>query len=176
MLDIIYNARDKFTIQYISLTQFGFLKNNSSQLQLLLFLSNFMRHIDVVYLDFKKAFDSASHNELLVKLWSFGITGNLWNWFKGYLLNRTQCVRINNAISSSLPVISGVPQGSILGPLLFLIFINDLPVTNSHLFMFADDAKCLKQIDIVEDHHKLQQDLTSWSEQWNLHFNENVSC
>ena len=181
---IIYNAIVKFTTQYISLTQFGFLKNHSSQQQLLLFLSNFMRPssspIDVVYLDFKKAFDSVPHNELLVKLWSFGITGNLWNWFKGYLLNRTQCVRINNAISSSLPVISGVPQGSILGPLLFLIFINDLPVsvTNSHLFLFADDAKCLKQIDNVEDHHKLQQDLqnlTSWSEKWNLHFNEKKS-
>ena len=166
---IIYNAIVKFTTQYISLTQFGFLKNHSSQQQLLLFLSNFMRPssspIDVVYLDFKKAFDSVPHNELLVKLWSFGITGNLWNWFKGYLLNRTQCVRINNAISSSLPVISGVPQGSILGPLLFLIFINDLPVsvTNSHLFLFADDAKCLKQID----------NGLPWSEKWNLHFNEN---
>ena len=76
---IIYNAIVKFTTQYISLTQFGFLKNHSSQQQLLLYLSRQSSPIDVVYLDFKKAFYSVPHNELLVKPWSFGITGNLWN-------------------------------------------------------------------------------------------------
>ena len=71
-----------------------------------------------VYLDFKKAFDSVPHNELLVKLWSIG---NLWKWFQAYLSCRSQHVLLNHVTSDPLPVISGVPQGSILGPLMFLI-------------------------------------------------------
>ena len=94
-----------------------------------------------------------------MKLWEFGITGNLWKWFKGYLLFRSHCVSLINSVSSKLPVKSGVPQGSILGPILFLIFVNDLPssVTSSHLLLFADDTKCLKQIDDTEDCAALQQ-------------------
>ena len=98
----------------------------------------------MIFLDFKKAFDGVSHNELLVKLWHFGITGDLWHWFRAYLTGRKQYVSINNCHSSLLPVISGAQQGSILGPLLFLVFINDLPdcVLNSSMSLFADDAKC----------------------------------
>ena len=68
----------------------------------------------IAYLDFKKAFDSVAHSELLYKLWSFGITGKLWLWIKPYLSDRLQCVSINNIHSDVMPVISGVPQGSIL--------------------------------------------------------------
>ena len=102
------------------------------------------------------------HNELLVKLWNIGITGTLWNWFNSYLSNRSQCVSVENRLSDCLPVISGVPQGSMLGSLLFLIFINDLPSTIiSQLLEFADDTKCFRQIISILDIQQLQEDLTS---------------
>ena len=128
-----------------------------------------------IYLDFTKAFDSVSHNELLLKLWSMGITSNLWKWCECYLTNHIQRVSVNNYLSTPLPVISGVPLGSILGPLLFLIYINDLPpaVTSSKVLLFADDAKCYKTIHNLSDIHLLQLDLdslTNWSHTNHLFF------
>ena len=92
-----------------------------------------------------------------------GITVNLWKWFECYLTNRIQHVSVNNYLSTPLPVISGVPQGSIMGPLLFLIYINDLPpaVTSSEVQLFADDAKCYKTVYNLSDIHLLQLDLDS---------------
>ena len=119
-----------------------------------------------IYLDFKKTFD-------LLKLWSYGITGNTWRWIRSYLTNRLQCVLINNTVSSPRPVLSGVPQGSILGPLLFLIFVNDLPaaVSSISLLLFADDTKCSHLISGLTDCSSLQLDLNkliSWSNESSL--------
>ncbi len=100
------------------------------------------------YLDFRKAFDSVPHVELLSKLRSSGITGNLWRWFEAYLTNRLQYTKVNNCDSSLKPVLSGVPQGSILDPILFILYLNDLPVavSGAKLLSFADDTKCFRNI------------------------------
>jgi ribonuclease P/MRP protein subunit RPP40 len=102
--------------------------------------------VDILYLDSSKAFDSVSHHLLLHKLQKYGFHGNLLSWMTSYLTNRRQRVIIEGACSDWLPVISGVPQGSIIGPVLFLLYINDMPDTISDNFqvcIFADDSKCM---------------------------------
>ena len=179
---LIYNKISDYVFKLISPSQFGFRPNNSTPQQLLLFLSDIFnsfeakRRIDAVYIDFKKAFDSVPHQELLLKLWSYGITGSLWLWFRAYLSSRLQKVTINHCSSDLLPVVSGVPQGSILGPILFLLFVNDIPdcLSTSKLLLFADDAKCFHLIKSLDDVCLLQLDLDSlvaWSKKWKLHFN-----
>ena len=99
--------------------------------------------IDVVYMDLQKAFDTVPHKRLLYKIEYYGIMGNLLRWIAGFLSNRRQCVVLNGK-SSWQDVESGVPQGSILGPLLFLIYVNDLPRSiSSQVFLFADNTKLI---------------------------------
>ena len=179
---IIYDQVSEFVISTISVVQFGFLRHRSTVHQLLLFIDQLLNSLnhksqfDTIYLDFSKAFDKVPHNLLLTKLRQIGIDGNLWLLLQHYLINRSHCVAINNHVSPQLPVLSGVPQGSILGPLLFLIYVNDLPSSTIHssLLMFADDTKCLKPIASPHDAILLQHDLnllSAWSHTWLLPFN-----
>lgn len=126
-------------------------------------------------MDFAKAFDSVPHKRLLFKLKQVGIRGKILNWIRSWLTSRRQRVVLQNGASSWAEVISGVPQGSILGPLLFLVYVNDLPdVVISTSKLFADDAKLYTEITSLDDCHKIQNDLNSlsvWSETWMLKFN-----
>ena len=119
--------------------------------------------IDVIYVDFAKAFDSVSHSKLIDKLYCYGIRGKILAWIKSFLSNRTQFVEVDNCSSAEADVISGVPQGSVLGPLLFLIFINDLPNNisnkNIQIKLFADDLKMFYNVDSLANSRELQSAL-----------------
>jgi hypothetical protein len=132
-----------------------------------------------IYLDFAKAFDKVSHKALLYKLEKMGFDGVLLNWLKDFLQGRKQRVALGDSFSSWLEVLSGVAQGSVLGPLLFVIFINDMPeVTQNLCELFADDSKILAQIKNPNDQLLVQKDLDSlvkWSQDWNMLFN-NKKC
>ena len=139
--------------------------------------------IDVAYLDFRKAFDLVSHKHLIYKMSKYGIKDKVLNWVASFLDQRTQKVVIRGTESQPFAVTSGVPQGSVLGPILFLIFINDLPLeVLSHVSLFADDSKLFTKI--VSDSNKdqdshngieaLQRDLNAvrdWACRWKMEFN-----
>ena len=129
----------------------------------------------IIYFDFSKAFDSVPHTRLLSKLQAYGVSGQLLKWFGSFLRGRRQCVKINSVLSSWLQVTSGIPQGSVLEPLLFALYINELPsLVSSQLLMFADDIKLYRRIRSPIDCRILQTDiniLLDWSNHWLLSFN-----
>ena len=164
--------------KFFSECQHGFRKHRSCVTQLLEVMNDFTNlidnghNIDVLYLDFSKAFDTVPHERLLAKLKSYGITNNIHSWIKSFLSDRKQRVRVNNSFSNFSPITSGIPQGSILGPVLFIIFINDLPdCVESGCKIFADDTKIYNS---TENSGVIQDDINAlleWSNTWQLKFN-----
>ena len=163
-------------------SQFGFLEGKSTLTQLLCCFDdwassrNKSKPTDVIFLDFSKAFDSVPHERLLLKLKGHGIDGSLLRWFRSFLTDRKQRVVVRGTYSSWSRVTSGVPQGTILGPILFLIYVNDMSSNiSSTLRMFADDTKVYRELsNIARDSEALQFDvdqLASWASKWQLRFN-----
>ena len=141
--------------------QFGFRKSHSSAMALMLLVDKISKALEDgefavgIFIDFSKAFDTINFNILFNKLYHYGIRGSELNWFISYLSNRKQYVYYNNQCSSLGNIACGVPQGSILGPLLFLIYVNDLAYVSDYLYMimFADDTNALdsdKDLNVLE--------------------------
>ena len=173
--------------ELIKPSQHGFWKGRSCLTNLLVYLDKVTMYIDQglpvdsIYLDFSKAFDRVPHARLESKLKSHGIGGVLSDWITEWLTDRVQRVVVNGKTSEWSPVRSGVPQGSILGPVLFVIFINDLDKdVRNHILKFADDTKLFSQVSTYEDAEKLQNDLSTlheWSNKWSILFNaEKCKC
>ena len=133
--------------------------------------------VDQIYLDLQKAFDKVPHRRLLYKLQKYGISNKLLAWIESFLSQRTQRVKVNGKLSRKAKVCSGVPQGSVLGPILFILYINDLPNNLKHCTcdIFADDTKIHATANNLEEAENIQKDLDSlskWCKEWLLSFNK----
>jgi len=161
----------------ISPNQYGFLPRRSCPFQLLTTLKDWYeyldakKNVDVVYFDYEKAFDRVRHKCLLQKLSTFGIHQQILKWIANFLVGREHSVKINDSYSSVFVPCSGCPQGSVLAPLLFLLFINDIGDAipdGCHHKLFADDLKIYRSVDSVSDALELQAGIDSvegWSDE-----------
>ena len=162
-------------------SQHGFLKARSCLTNLICFVEEITKWVDkgspvdVIYLDFQKAFDKVPHQRLILKLKSHGMGNSIINWIEQWLNDRRQRVVVDGEVSSWKPVLSGVPQGSVVGPILFLVYINDLEEgVTGNILKFADDTKLVRKTKEVGDKQKLQDDidkLVRWSDKWQMLFN-----
>ncbi|KAI5632712.1 reverse transcriptase (RNA-dependent DNA polymerase) domain-containing protein [Phthorimaea operculella] len=165
--------------EIISDQQHGFCPHRSTVSYLLLCLSswtskfNNREPVDVVYLDYEKAFDKVPTTRLLMKLNHIGIRGKLLQWIEAFLRERTFRVRVGDTLSCQRKIDSGVPQGSVLGPVLYIIYTFDLPGTmKCNVSIFADDTKIFANP--LVDYAKLQSDLdttANWSKEWLINLN-----
>ena len=165
----------------LSNCQHGFINGRSCATQLMHCLDIWTKAIDeglcldAIYLDFAKAFDSVAHERLLIKLREYGIKDNILDWCRSFLTGRKQRVVLNGAESNWYDVLSGVPQGSVLGPIFFVLFVNDMPsIVHNFVALFADDAKVFTTITENIDCVSLQEDLKNlqcWAATWQLNFN-----
>jgi hypothetical protein len=163
MEEIVFNTLQSHVVRLWALPdeQHGFRKGRSVTSQLLETFNDFTSHlenkkcVDAIYFDFAKAFDTVPHNKLIQKLEDIGISGSLLNWLIDYLNDRTFKVKIQTSFSESKPINSGVPQGSVLGPLLFIIYISDLPhfcnTMHVTLKLYADDLKAYTTTEHVKE-------------------------
>ncbi|BHF71364.1 hypothetical protein SprV_0401442200 [Sparganum proliferum] len=167
----------------LSDSQHGFRKGRSCVTNLLYCLEHWTRDVDrgdmvhAIYIEFKKAFDSVPHHCLLYKLSRIGVRGKLLKWIRSFLLGRSQAVHVSDQQSAEVGVWSGVPQGSVLGPTLFLVYVNDYAnELDCDVAMFADDIKIWTTIRNEVDDARLQTNLDrleQWSKDWLLPFNVN---
>uniref|UniRef100_A0A8C5PNQ6 Reverse transcriptase domain-containing protein n=1 Tax=Leptobrachium leishanense TaxID=445787 RepID=A0A8C5PNQ6_9ANUR len=160
---------------------YGFMKHRSCQTNLIAFYEEVSRSkdqevaVDVIYLDFAKAFDTVPHKRLLFKLRKIGLDKNSCSWIENWIKDRVQRVFINGTFSRWTSVVSGVPRGSVIGPILLNLFISDLEIgIESHESVFADDTKLGKVIQSEQDVTSLQRDLDRlgyWALKWQMKFN-----